>query len=137
MRIIITLLLLFKYIFLSTITFHFLFHFRVWRCLLLFNGALFPQKAPSELILLSMDYDVALRLGNVESQKSKVISLKNFEEVYQNLRSPAPQPQPPYFFTLNKDSGVKIRPGLKKSYLFHELEDMKSWYCVKNYNLRK
>ena len=73
-----------------------------------------------------MDYDVALRLGNVESQKSKVISLKNFEEVYQNLRSPAPQPQPPYFFTLNKDSGVKIRPGLKKSYLFHELEDMKS-----------
>ena len=32
----------------------------------------------------------------------------------------------PYLFTLNKDSGVKIRPALNKSCLFHELEDMKS-----------
>ena len=35
-----------------------------------------------------------------------------------------------------KISGVKIRSALKKSYLFHELEDIKSWYC-ENYNLQK
>ena len=29
-----------------------------------------------------MDYDRALRLENVESQKQEVISLSNFEEVY-------------------------------------------------------
>ena len=28
---------------------------------------------------------------------------------------------------------MKIRPALKKAYLFHELEGMKSWYCKNNY----
>ena len=56
-------------IFLCTITFQFLFHFRGRRRLLLFNGVLFSQEISKELILLCMDYDVALRLENVESQK--------------------------------------------------------------------
>ena len=37
------------YIFLSTITFQFLFHFRGRRRLLLFNGVLFAQEIPKEL----------------------------------------------------------------------------------------
>ena len=49
--------------------FSFLFHFRGRRRLLLFNGVLFAQEIPKELILLCTDYDVALRLENVESQK--------------------------------------------------------------------
>ena len=36
-----------------------------------------------------MDYDIALRLENVESQKQEVISLSNFEEVYQNSWFPS------------------------------------------------
>ena len=36
--------------------------------LLLFNAVLFAQEIPKELILLCMDYDVLLRLENVESQ---------------------------------------------------------------------
>ena len=56
--------------FLSTITCQFLFHFRGRRRLLPFNGAFFAQEVPKELILLCMDYDVALRLENVrKSQK--------------------------------------------------------------------
>ena len=57
------------YIFLSTITFQFLFHFRGQRRLLLFNGVLFAQEILKELILLCMDYDVAFKLENVGSQK--------------------------------------------------------------------
>ena len=57
------------YIFLSTITFQSLFHFKGRRRLLLFNGVLFAQKILNKLILLCMDYDVALRLENVKSQK--------------------------------------------------------------------
>ena len=57
------------YVFPSTKTFQFLFHFRGRRRLLLFNGVLFAQEIPKELILLCTDYDVALRLENVESQK--------------------------------------------------------------------
>ena len=57
------------YIFLSTITFQFLFQFRGQRRLLLVNGVLFAQEIPKESILLCMDYDVAFRLENVESQK--------------------------------------------------------------------
>ena len=57
------------YIFLSTITFQFLFQFRSQRRLLLFNGILFAQEVPKESVLLCMGYDVALRLENVESQK--------------------------------------------------------------------
>ena len=34
-----------------------------------FNGTLFAQEIPKQLIPLFMDYDVALRLENVESQK--------------------------------------------------------------------
>ena len=56
-------------IFLSTITFQFLFHFRGrWR-LFLFSAALFAQETPKEFTLLCMNYDVALRLENVGSQK--------------------------------------------------------------------
>ena len=51
------------YIFLSTLTFQFLFHFRGRRSLLLFNGFLFAQEFPKQLILLRMD------LENVENQK--------------------------------------------------------------------
>ena len=57
------------HIFLSTITFQFLFHFRGRRRLLLFNGVLFAQEIRKELILLRMDYNVAFRLENIESQK--------------------------------------------------------------------
>ena len=34
-----------------------------------FNGVLFTQEIPEELILLCTDYNVMLRLENVESQK--------------------------------------------------------------------
>ena len=50
-------------------TFQFLFHFEGRQRLLLFNGVLSAQQNPKELILLCMDYDEALRLENVESQK--------------------------------------------------------------------
>ena len=56
------------YIFLSTIRFQFLFHFRGRIRLPFFNGILFGQEIPKELIRLCVDYDVALRLENVESQ---------------------------------------------------------------------
>ena len=56
-----------KHFVLSTIGFQFLFNFRGRKCLLLFNGVLVTQEM--ELILLCMDYDVAIRLENVESQK--------------------------------------------------------------------
>ena len=60
----------FQYIFFFLpITFQFLFHFRGGRRLLLFNGVLFAQEIPKEIILLCMDHDVALRLKNVESKK--------------------------------------------------------------------
>ena len=68
-------LYIYIYLFLSTITFQLLFHFRGRRLLFLFNGVLFPQKILKELILLCMDYDVALRLENVESQKEEVMLL--------------------------------------------------------------
>ena len=44
------------------------FHFRGQRCLVLFNSVLFTQEITKELILLYMDYEVALRLKNVETQ---------------------------------------------------------------------
>ena len=34
----------------------------------LFNGVLFAKEIPKEFILLCVDYDVALRLENTESQ---------------------------------------------------------------------
>ena len=37
--------------------------------LLCFNGALFAQEIPKKLILLCLNYEVALKLENVESQK--------------------------------------------------------------------
>ena len=43
----------------------FLFHVRGGRCLLLFNGILFAQEIPNELILLCMDYYEALWLENI------------------------------------------------------------------------
>ena len=33
-----------------------------------------------------------------------------------------------------KAFGGKIIPPLKKSFLFHELKDMKSWYCDNNHS---
>ena len=57
------------YIFLSTITSQFLFH--LWGRIhpLLLNGTLFAEEITKELILLRMDYNVALRLEDIESQK--------------------------------------------------------------------
>ena len=43
--------------YISTITFQFLFQFRIRRFLLLFNWVLFAQEIPQKLILLCMDYD--------------------------------------------------------------------------------
>ena len=48
------------YNFRSTLKFQFLIHFRGRRRLPLFNGVLFAQEIPKELILLFMDYDVLL-----------------------------------------------------------------------------
>ena len=78
-----------------------MFHFRDRRRLILSNDVLFAPEIPKELILLGMDYDVALRLENLKV--ISIISLKNFEEVFQNSRSSAPQPWLPYLFTLIKD----------------------------------
>ena len=55
--------------FFSTSIFQFLFYFRRRRRLLLFNGVLFAEEIPMESIVLCMDYDVVLRLVNVENQK--------------------------------------------------------------------
>ena len=57
------------YIFLFTITFQFLFHFRCWRRPPYFNDILFALEIPKDLILLCVDYDIVLRLENVENQK--------------------------------------------------------------------
>ena len=51
----------FKYVFLSTVTLKFLFHFR-GRRRLKFNSVLFTQEILNEIILLYMDYDVAVGL---------------------------------------------------------------------------
>ena len=59
----------FEYVFLSSTTFQILFHFSGRRPLLLFNSVLFAHEIPNELILFCMDYDVVVRLENVESQK--------------------------------------------------------------------
>ena len=64
-----------KTAFLSTITFQFLFHFRGGRRLPLFNGVFFAQEIPKELIPLSVDYDVALRL-TCENNYSHYMFLK-------------------------------------------------------------
>ena len=56
------------YILLFTTTFQFSFPFRDRRSLLLFNGVLSAQESPKELMLFCMNYDVVLRLENVESQ---------------------------------------------------------------------
>ena len=57
------------YVFPSTLIFQFLFHFRGQRRLLYFNGILFAKEISKELILLCIDYDVALTLENIESQR--------------------------------------------------------------------
>ena len=44
-----------------------------------FNGVLFTQEIPNELILLGMGYGVILRLEKKKSWKNWVISLWNFE----------------------------------------------------------
>ena len=45
---------------------------------------------------------------------------------YIKIHSPRALDPTPYFLYRIKTSAVKIRPALKKSYLFHELEEMKS-----------
>ena len=55
--------------FLSTTIFQFLFHFKGQRRLLLFNDVLFAQEILEKLILLTMDYEGALRLENIEGKK--------------------------------------------------------------------
>ena len=52
-----------------------MFHFSDRRCLFPFNGVLFTREIPKEIIILCIDYDVALRLEKAESQKKYVISL--------------------------------------------------------------
>ena len=115
-----------------TITFQFLFHFRDRSRLLLFNDVLFAQEIPKKLIPVCMDYDVTFR----DCWKSKVISVKlvwNHCETsrrYIKIHGPQPlDPAPNIFLLWIKTFGVKIRPAVKTSYLFHELEEMKSWYC--------
>ena len=44
-----------------------MFHFRDRRWFFFFNGVLFTQEIPNEIILLSMDCDVALRLEKTKS----------------------------------------------------------------------
>ena len=53
--------------------FKFLFDFRVQRRLFPFNGVLFTQEIPNEIIPLCMDHDAVLRL------EKKVISRLNFK----------------------------------------------------------
>ena len=43
-------------------------HYITRKRLLLFNGVLFAQEIPKELNLIRMDYEVVLRLENVEIQ---------------------------------------------------------------------
>ena len=75
-----------------------------------------------------MDYDVALRIESVESQKYN--HCKTSRRYIKILG-----PRPLYtFLHWIKTSGVKIKPALKKSCLFHELEDMEIWYCENNYS---
>ena len=45
----------------------FLFHFKGGRRLFPFNGICFIQEIPNEIMLLCMDYEVALRLEKTES----------------------------------------------------------------------
>ena len=78
-----------------TITFQFLFHFRGRRRLLLFIGVLFAQEIPTELILVSMDYDVALRLENVENYK--YYHCKTSRE-YIKIQGPRPLDSGPHTF---------------------------------------
>ena len=58
---------MFKLLVILFITLQFLFLFSF--LLFFFNGVLFTQEIPEELVLLCTDYNVMLRLENVESQK--------------------------------------------------------------------
>ena len=104
------------------------------RRLLLCVVVLFAQQIPKELILLYMD-GVAFTLENVESQGISNITVKLRGGI-----SKFTVPGPFTFLHRIKSSGVKIRPALKKSYLFHKLEDMKADIakiiitCEKNYS---
>ena len=72
-----------------------------------------------------MDYDVALRLENVESQNNKQYHCK----ISRYIKIYGPWLLDPSAYTFLhwiKAAGVKIRTALKKTYLFHELEDMKN-----------
>ena len=95
--------------FLSTITFQFLFHFRGWRRLLLFNGVLFT---------LCMDYDVALRLENVK--KSKFISniTRKTSKRYIKIHSPRLLDPGPHTCLHWIKAGVEIAPALKNHIFF-------------------
>ena len=64
------------FLFRSTIIPQFLFHFRGWRRIFPSNGVLFTQEILNEIILLCMDYDIALRLEKTGGLKKEVISLK-------------------------------------------------------------
>ena len=57
------------YIFCSPVPLLFLFQFRGQRCLILLNGVLFIWDILNKIILLCMDYVVALRLEKNESWK--------------------------------------------------------------------
>ena len=87
-------------------------------------------KLPKKLILLCMDYDMTC-------WKSKVISNVTVKLRERYIKIYVPRPLDPDFHSFlhwTKTSGVKIRPAFKKSYLFPELEDMKSWYWEKRLN---
>ena len=58
---------MFKLLVILFIILQFLFLFSF--LLFFFNGVLFTQEIPEELVLLCTDYNVMLRLENVESQK--------------------------------------------------------------------
>ena len=70
-----------------------------------------------------MDYDLSAQFR--KCWQSKVIS-NNITVKLRGGISKFTVLGPHTFLHRIKTSGAKIRPALKKSYLFHELEDMKS-----------
>ena len=92
-----------KYIFRSTITFQFTLEVEgiFFLSSTLHSGIYISQEIPKELILLCMDYDVALRLEVTESQSNKQYHCKTLSGYSQSLTPRTLVPLAPVLFYID------------------------------------
>ena len=84
-----------------------------------------------------MDYDVHLGKKMLKIKSNEYYHRKTFRRCIKIHGPWTLDPSPHTFLHWIKTSVVKIRPALKKWYLFHDLEETKGWYCENNFALQK